>query len=318
MVLPDDPPRRVGLRLRPAAASSGSTKSKARKSTASASAARTATSTSSTGKPVKPVTPVKEELLSNAKSDPKAKADDEKLGWKKQNGEPLTEPIPVDAGEVTSPLREQEPAAARGARRQGLRIRLRLHVLRQRPLHGGLERHLARLGAVELRPDHRLHLLLRQRRHPRGEGQGLRRQADEQPRTLPGPLRERRRRRGDRAPPGLVHRARPGRQQNRLAEESTSRGPNARPARRPARAALVFVPDSTGKLHGYDASTGKEVWSYEHESLSIDAPPIVYENEGKEFVAIATTLEGKAALLGFALGAEEPAPLAAPVKAAAR
>ncbi len=47
-----------------------------------------------------PVTPVKEEELSNAKSDPKAKAEDEKLGWVKQNGEPLTEPIPVDAGEV--------------------------------------------------------------------------------------------------------------------------------------------------------------------------------------------------------------------------
>jgi glucose dehydrogenase len=50
-----------------------------------------------------PVTPVKEEELSNAKSDPKAKAEDEKLGWVKQNGEPLTEPIPVDAGEVVPP-----------------------------------------------------------------------------------------------------------------------------------------------------------------------------------------------------------------------
>jgi mono/diheme cytochrome c family protein len=79
---------------------------------------------------------------------------------------------------------------------------------------------------------------------------------------------------------------------------------------------VVFVPDSAGVLHAYDASTGKEVWSYEHESLSIDAPPIVYENEGKEYVAIAATLEGQAALLGFALGAEEPAPLTTPVKGA--
>src|ERR1700754_2895410 len=80
---------------------------------------------------------------------------------------------------------------------------------------------------------------------------------------------------------------------------------------------VVFVPDSLGKLHAYDAQTGKEVWSFEHESLSIDAPPIVYENEGKEFVAIAATLEGQAALLGFALGAEEPAPLVTPVKGGA-
>ena len=49
----------------------------------------------------KPVTPVKEEPLSNSKSDPTAKAYDEKKGWKKQNGEPLTEPIPVSNGEVT-------------------------------------------------------------------------------------------------------------------------------------------------------------------------------------------------------------------------
>ncbi len=89
-------------------------------------------------------------------------------------------------------------------------------------------------------------------------------------------------------------------------------------ARRPAPAASSSSPTRLGKLHGYDASTGKEVWSYEHESLSIDAPPIVYENEGKEYVAIAATLEGQAALLGFALGAEEPAPLATPVKGGGR
>ena len=35
---------------------------------------------------------------------------------------------------------------------------------------------------------------------------------------------------------------------------------------------------TTGKLHGYDAQTGKEVWSFERESLSIDAPPIAYES----------------------------------------
>ena len=264
-----------------------------------------------------PVTPVKEEELSNAKSDPKAKAEDEKLGWVQQNGEPLTEPIPVDAGEVVPHCAVEEPAAAGGARRQGLRIRLRLHVLRQRPLHGGLERHLARLGAVELRPDHRLHVLLRQRRHPRGETEGLQRRTDQRDGSVPAALRERRRRRRDRAPAGLVHRAEPGRQQSRLAGQRQD-WDRMRGWLGDQRGGVVFVPDSLGKLHGYDVSTGKEVWSYEHESLSIDAPPIVYENEGKEFVAIAATLEGQAALLGFALGAEEPAPLTTPVTGGGR
>jgi mono/diheme cytochrome c family protein len=75
---------------------------------------------------------------------------------------------------------------------------------------------------------------------------------------------------------------------------------------------LVFVTDSAGHLDAYDAKTGKALWTYAHKGLSIDAPPIVYGNEGKEYVAIVATMEGKAALLDFALNATEPPRLVAP------
>jgi len=49
-----------------------------------------------------PVTPVREEPLDNAKSDPQAKEYSEKtLGWYRTGGKPLTEPVPVGAGAVT-------------------------------------------------------------------------------------------------------------------------------------------------------------------------------------------------------------------------
>lgn len=50
---------------------------------------------------------------------------------------------------------------------------------------------------------------------------------------------------------------------------------------------LVFVPDATGILHAYDATTGKELWSH-NDGLGHVGGIISYAAGGKQYVAVAT------------------------------
>jgi outer membrane protein assembly factor BamB len=262
-----------------------------------------------------PVTPVKEEELSNAKSDPKAKAEDEKLGWVKQNGEPLTEPIPVDAGEVVPHCASKNLLPPEAPDGKGFEYACAYMYFGKDHYTAGWNGtsldwppssydpttgytyycanvgiHAAKLKGFNVPQTSEIKTF--PQLYANGEGEGA---------TEP--------RQGWFTALNVEN--------NKVAwQDKDKSGTECAGGSATSAGGVVFVPDSTGVLHGYDASSGKEVWSFEHESLSIDAPPIVYENEGKEYVAIAATLEGQAALLGFALGAEEPAPLTTPVKGA--
>jgi alcohol dehydrogenase (cytochrome c) len=50
---------------------------------------------------------------------------------------------------------------------------------------------------------------------------------------------------------------------------------------------LLFVPDSRGILHAYDATTGEEVWSHNN-GLGHNGGIISYTAEGKQYIAVAT------------------------------
>ncbi len=69
---------------------------------------------------------------------------------------------------------------------------------------------------------------------------------------------------------------------------------------------LVFMGDPLGYLHAYDARTGRELWSF-FCGAGVDAPPISYSLDGKQYIAVAAggsrygDLKGNAILL-FALG----------------
>jgi quinohemoprotein ethanol dehydrogenase len=261
----------------------------------------------------KPVTPVKEEELSNAKSDPQAKAEDEKMGWKKQNGEPITEPIPVDAGEVVPHCASKNLLPPEAPDGKGFEYACAYMYFGRGHYTAGWNGtsldwppsaydpetgytyycanvgiHAAKLKgfAVEQTSETETFPQL----YANGEGEGA---------TEP--------RQGWLTALNVEN--------NKVAwQDKDKSGTECAGGATTSAGGVVFVPDSSGKLHAYEASTGKSLWTFEHESLSIDAPPIVYENEGKEYVAIAATLEGQAALLGFTLNAKEPAPLAAPEK----
>ncbi|MEO7964037.1 MAG: sulfocyanin-like copper-binding protein, partial [Gemmatimonadaceae bacterium] len=78
---------------------------------------------------------------------------------------------------------------------------------------------------------------------------------------------------------------------------------------------LVFMGDPAGYLHAYDARTGRELWSY-FCGAGVDAPPISFSLDGRQYIAVAAggsrygDLKGNAVLLfalGESLGSSAPA-----------
>ena len=76
---------------------------------------------------------------------------------------------------------------------------------------------------------------------------------------------------------------------------------------------LVFMGDPSGYLHAYDARTGRELWSF-FCGAGVDAPPISFELDGRQYIAVAAggsrygDLKGNAVLLFTLGGGAAPAP----------
>jgi glucose dehydrogenase len=51
---------------------------------------------------------------------------------------------------------------------------------------------------------------------------------------------------------------------------------------------VVFTGSSDKQLLAYDAQTGRKLWSFQTDA-AINAPPITYEVNGKQYVAVAVT-----------------------------
>jgi hypothetical protein len=57
---------------------------------------------------------------------------------------------------------------------------------------------------------------------------------------------------------------------------------------------LVFVTDSSGVLHAYNAKNGNDLWSYTApESMVVNSAPAIYSVSGKEYIALAVNLGAK-------------------------
>ena len=65
---------------------------------------------------------------------------------------------------------------------------------------------------------------------------------------------------------------------------------------------LVFQGEPTGVFSAYDAATGKRLWQHDA-GLGISAPPITYELDGKQYVALLVGFGG-----GFAAGVQPGTP----------
>jgi len=68
----------------------------------------------------------------------------------------------------------------------------------------------------------------------------------------------------------------------------------------------VFAGEQNGRFNAYDAATGELLWSFQVGG-PITAPPMTYEVEGRQYVAVASgaaatrTQRGGALLVAFAL-----------------
>ena len=264
----------------------------------------------------KPVTPVREEPLSNAKTNPEAKAYDEKRGWKKQNGEPLTEPIPVDAGEVTPHCADPDLLPAEAPDGKGYEYACAYSYFG--PDHftagwngtslvwaptsynpqTGYTYYCANVGihaakVKDLNAKQKDNFKVFEQLEGYGEAKGM-----VEPRQgwfTAIDVRD-----------------------NQTAWQVKSKsGIECAGGSSTTAGGLVFVSDSAGYVYAYDAKTGKRLWSWTRKGkgLVVNAPPVIYEDEGTEYVTFVATLEGKAVLLGFALNATEPGPLEPPAAA---
>jgi glucose dehydrogenase/cytochrome c5 len=260
----------------------------------------------------KPVTPVKEEPLSNAKSDPQAKAYDEKMGWKQQNGEPLTEPIPVDAGEVTPHCASKNLLPPEAPDGKGFEYACAYMYFGKDHYTAGWNgasldwqpsSYDPQLGYTYYCSNVGIHA---------AKLKGFNTEQSDNSKVFPQLYDN-----GDSAiePRGGWLTALDLEDNKMVWQKKFPTGTECASGSSTTAGGLLFMSDSTGKFRAFDSKSGKEVWSYSRKGLELHAPPIVYQVGDTEYVSVVGTLEGKAVLLGFALGATEPSQLAAPKKA---
>ena len=63
---------------------------------------------------------------------------------------------------------------------------------------------------------------------------------------------------------------------------------------------LVFVGEGSGRLDAFNATTGELLWQFQTEA-GVNAPPIAYEVDGTEYIAVAA---GGNPLFGYKTGDE--------------
>jgi mono/diheme cytochrome c family protein len=246
----------------------------------------------------KPVTPVKEMPLSNAKTDLQAKKVDEKtFGWFRTGGKVMTEPVPVDGGAVTPVCASKAllPKTAPDGKPYETACAFNYY---------GTDHYTA--GTVESAVDWQPASY-----NPKAgytyycTNNGIRSvkiQKADAKQTSDNQVWPQLYANGNGgAEPNLGELVAMNLQTNKQAwvhhyTKTTCAGGSASTA-----GGLVFNPDGAGTLHAYDAKTGKQMWSYEGSGQAFGAPPIVYEAGGREYVAVNATANGHAILLAFAL-----------------
>jgi PQQ-dependent dehydrogenase (methanol/ethanol family) len=259
----------------------------------------------------KPVTPVKEEELSNAKSDPEAKAYDEKMGWKKQNGEPLTEPIPVDAGEVTPHCAQKNLLPPEAPDGKGFEYACAY-------MYYGKDHYTAGWNGASLDwqpssydPELGYTYYCSNVGIHAAKLKSFNAEESDNSKVFPE-LYENGEGKGATEPRAGWLTALDLENNHMVWQKKFPTGVECAAGSSTTAGGLVFMSDSTGTLHAFEAKNGKEVWSYSHQGLELRAPPVVYQVGNTEYVTVVGTLEGKAVLLGFALNGTEPSQLAAP------
>jgi glucose dehydrogenase/cytochrome c5 len=259
----------------------------------------------------KPVTPVKEEPLSNAKTDPAAKAYDEKLGWTKPNGEPLTEPIPVDAGEVTPHCASKDLLPPEAPDGKGFEYACAYIYFGKDHYTAGWNGTAMDWEPTSYDPELGYTYYCTNVGIHAAKLKGYDVKQNDEFKTFPQ-LYENGEGKGATEPRSGWFTALDLEDNKTVWQKKFPTGVECAAGSTTTAGGLVFMSDSTGKLRAFESKTGKEVWSYSHKGLELHAPPVAYQVGDTQYVSVVGTLEGKAVLLGLALNGKEPSALAAP------
>jgi quinohemoprotein ethanol dehydrogenase len=255
----------------------------------------------------KPVTPVKEEPLSNAKTDVDDKAEDEHtFDWKMTGGKPLTEPIPVGESPVTPHCAEAKLLPKKAPDGQPFEDACVYNYYGRSHFVGGTLQDALDWQPASYDPEtgdtywcanngirtvkiHNVNAketdndLVWPQLYENGE-------ASTEPRT--GWLTALN-----------VSNVKAAWQDHYKEAVACTAGSSA------TAGGLVFTADADGNFMAFNAETGEKVWSYHVKGLKVEAPPIVYTVDGEEYVAVNGTENTTAVLLAFSLGGEGAEPL---------
>jgi PQQ-dependent dehydrogenase (methanol/ethanol family) len=255
----------------------------------------------------KPTTPVKEEPLSNAKSNPEAKEFDESIGWQLEGGKPLTEPIPVDgAGEVVPHCASKSYwSKQKSPDGNPIETACAYNYYSKNQYVAGQNEHSIdwwptsyneELGYAYYCGQDAIRALKWQDVYGKQkETYGIFHQMNEE---IP-----------EEPPTGRVtaidvktnktvwQHVYPTAVECTGGSVSTTTG-------------LVFTANSEGQIMAYDGKTGKIIWTFEHPGIEeLEGPPIIFEEGGTEYVVFQATVGKEAELLVFSLNGEASWPV---------
>jgi quinohemoprotein ethanol dehydrogenase len=256
----------------------------------------------------KPVTPVKEVPLANAKSDPAAKKLDEtKFKWLRTGGKPLTEPVPVGGGAVTPVCASKALLPKTAPDGKPYEISCGFNYYSDTHFTAGTVESAVDWQPASLNPKvgYAFYCTNNGIRSVKIQNVKAKQTSDIQvwPQLFANGNGGSEPNLGDFVAMNLQNDKQAWKQHY---AKTTCAGGSATTA-----GGLVFNPDGSGTVHAYDAKTGKQLWSYTNHNLAFAAPPIVYSVKGREYVALNATANGHAVELAFALSRPSGASVAA-------
>jgi glucose dehydrogenase/cytochrome c5 len=251
----------------------------------------------------KPVTPVREEPLANAESDPQAKEySEKKLDWYRTGGKPLTEPIPVGAGEVTphcankANLPDKAPDGKPYEYSCAFNYYSADHFVAgttEQALNWQPTSYSANLGYEYFCANNGI-------RAVKVQDLKAKQKSDNEvwPQLFQNGV-------GGSEPKTGYFTAIDVRT-NKLVWQKHYANTACTGGSAVTAGGLVFNSDSAGHFFAYDARTGKQVWTFDLPGLAIAAPPIVYEAGGVEYVGVMATRNLQGVFMAWGLGDKVP------------
>jgi PQQ-dependent dehydrogenase (methanol/ethanol family) len=251
----------------------------------------------------KPVTPVKEMPLANAESDPQAKEYSEKvLHWFRTGGKPMTEPIPVGAAEITPHCATKSKLPAKAPDGKPYEYSCAFNYYSDDHFVAGTNEQGINWQPASYDPDLGVEYFCGNDtiRSTKVTDPKAPQKSDSAvwPQLFQNGVGG--------AEPKTGYFTAVDVRTNKLVWQNKYKSTACTGGSAVSAGGVVYTPDSSGHLFGYDAKTGKKVWDFSLPGVSITAPPVIYEAGGVEYVGVAATRNLQSVFLAFGLHGKVP------------